>query len=67
MRAARQRSARLRAVRVRIGGRESPSGRHPRAGRIEIEYDVLQPGHVLLPHFTVHTPKGRSRSSAFEQ
>jgi lipopolysaccharide transport system ATP-binding protein len=25
---------------------------------VRMEYDVLQPGHVLLPHFSVHTGQG---------
>ena len=51
--------ARLRAVRVRTAdGRISESVDIRRPVDIEMEYEVLKPGHVLLPHYEVHNEDG---------
>ena len=34
---------------------------------VELEYDVLQPGHVLMPHFTLHNAEGTFVFVTFEQ
>ena len=52
-------AVRLRAVRVRTDKgevTETVDIRQPVA--IEMEYDVLESGHVLLPHYSVHTSAG---------
>jgi lipopolysaccharide transport system ATP-binding protein len=50
---------RLCAVRVRTEDglvKDTFDIRHPVG--IEMEYDVLKPGHVLLPHYTLHNAEG---------
>ncbi len=50
---------RLRAVRVRSESGEVVDAIDIRARvGVELEYDVLQPGQVLLPHFDLHTAQG---------
>jgi lipopolysaccharide transport system ATP-binding protein len=34
---------------------------------IELEYEVMKPGHVLLPHFSVHTVEGALAFVALDQ
>jgi lipopolysaccharide transport system ATP-binding protein len=34
---------------------------------VEIEYDVLQGGHVFLPHFSLHNAEGAFAFVAFDQ
>jgi lipopolysaccharide transport system ATP-binding protein len=34
---------------------------------VEMEYEVLKPGHVLLPHFSVHTVEGAFAFVALDQ
>jgi lipopolysaccharide transport system ATP-binding protein len=51
--------ARLRAVRVRAeDGRITDTVDIRRPVAIEMEYDVLKPGHVLLPFYQFHTQEG---------
>ena len=50
---------RLRAVRVQSQDDEITDNIDIRQTvAIELQYDVLEPGHVLLPHFSVHTGDG---------
>jgi lipopolysaccharide transport system ATP-binding protein len=50
---------RLRAVRVRSAdGRVSDTIDIRQPVGVELDYDVLEPGHVLLPHYSVHTGQG---------
>ena len=59
---------RLRAVRVRTGdGRIAEAVDIRENVLVELEYDVLQPGHVLMPHFTLHNAEGTFVFVAFEQ
>jgi lipopolysaccharide transport system ATP-binding protein len=59
---------RLRAVRVRAeDGRIAEALDIRENVHIELEYDVLQPGHVLMPHFTLHNAEGTFVFVAFEQ
>ncbi len=59
---------RLRAVRVRTeDGRIAEAVDIRENVHIELEYDVLQPGHVLMPHFTLHNAEGTFVFVAFEQ
>jgi lipopolysaccharide transport system ATP-binding protein len=58
---------RLRAVRLRAAdGRlaETIDVREPVG--LEMEFDVLEPGHVVLPHFSVHNLEGAQVFSAVE-
>lgn len=49
----------LRAVRVRTEvGQIADTVDIRRPVTIEMEYDVLEPGHVLMPYFQFHTPEG---------
>ena len=60
-------SVRLRAVRVRSGdGRlaETVDIREPIG--LEMEFDVLEPGHVVIPHFSVHNLEGVQLFSVVE-
>jgi lipopolysaccharide transport system ATP-binding protein len=51
--------ARLRAVRVRVeGGRVCDAVDIRRPVGIEMEYDVLEPGHVLVPNYHVFNEEG---------
>jgi lipopolysaccharide transport system ATP-binding protein len=51
--------ARLRAVRVREeGGRVTDAADIRRPVRVEMEYEVLQPGHRLAPNFHVYNEEG---------
>jgi lipopolysaccharide transport system ATP-binding protein len=59
---------RLRSVRVRTeDGRDAESVDIREKVGIEIEYDVLQAGHVLMPHFTLHNVEGTFVFVAFDQ
>ena len=59
---------RLRAVRVRTEDGQIAEAVDIRKNvLIEIEYDMLQPGHVLMPHFTLHNAEGTFVFVAFEQ
>ncbi len=52
--------ARLRAVRVRSGDGEVSESFDIRLPiRLEMEYDVMRPGLLLLPHFTVLNDRGQ--------
>ena len=59
---------RLRAVRVRgeDGQITEAVDIRQRVG-VELEYDVLQPGHVILPHFTLHNAEGAFVFVSFDQ
>ena len=50
--------ARLCAVRVRADGRVTDAIDIRRAVGIEIEYEVLQPGSMLMPHFRLSNEEG---------
>jgi lipopolysaccharide transport system ATP-binding protein len=59
--------ARLRAVRVRSAdGRvvDTVDIRHPIM--IEMEYEVLQPGHALMPYYQFHTQEGLTAFEAID-
>jgi lipopolysaccharide transport system ATP-binding protein len=59
---------RLRAVRVKTEDgavTESFDIRYP--VRLEMEYDVLQPGHVLLPQFNIVNDRGQCAFSTLDQ
>jgi len=59
---------RLRAVRVRTAdGRVAEAVDIRETVGVELEYEVLQPGHVLMPHFTLHNPEGTFVFVTFEQ
>lgn len=49
---------RLRAVRVRSNGNITDAVDIRQDVDIVIEYDVLEPGYILWPHFTVHNDEG---------
>ena len=46
---------------------ETLAAAHDAAECVEIEYDVLQAGHVLMPHFTLHNVEGTFVFVAFDQ
>lgn len=51
--------ARLRAIRVKTEDGKVASGFDVRKPvLIEMEFDVLQPGHILYPHFTAYNDEG---------
>jgi lipopolysaccharide transport system ATP-binding protein len=43
---------------ARVSSACAPAVRHPHAVGIAIEYDALQPGHILLPGFLLHNEEG---------
>ena len=58
----------LRAVRVRTpDGVVADAVDIRQTVGVEIEYDVLQPGHILMPHFTLHNAEGTFIFVTFEQ
>ena len=59
---------RLRAIRIRGENGEIAEAVDIRQGAgVELEYDVLQPGHVILPHFTLHNAEGAFVFVSFDQ
>jgi lipopolysaccharide transport system ATP-binding protein len=59
---------RLRAVRVKTEDGELAETIDIRqAVGVELEYDVLKPEHVFLPHFSVHNAEGAFAFVAFDQ
>ncbi|MCU1231266.1 MAG: transporter related [Acidobacteria bacterium] len=52
------RITRLRAIRVRSEGEIAPKIDIRNAVQIEMEWDVLQPGHVLVPNLHFHNEEG---------
>jgi len=59
---------RLRAIRIRTeDGELADSVDIRQAVGVEVEYDVLQAGHVFLPHFSVHNAEGAFAFVAFDQ
>lgn len=61
-------AVRLRAVRVRDeGGNVSETHDIRQPVRLEMEYDVLRSGHVLLPHFTVLNDRGQCAFITLDQ
>lgn len=60
--------ARLRAVRVRAGdGRVTEAIDIRQPFSVEMEYDVLQPGHVLLPHYHIANEEGLRLFTTLDQ
>ncbi len=59
---------RLRAIRIRTEeGLLADTVDIRQAVGVELEYEVLQPGHVFLPHFSVHNAEGAFAFVAFDQ